>query len=300
MELFFKLLNQENSRFISCVKCKGKLSLEILDEHKSVIKEGFFSCSKCHLKYPIIFKIPILVEDLTQFFTNRPFLGKWLIKLSLTNTMKKFIKNKISIISKSESDFSAKEAFWTEIYRNNKTSIFYKNIKFQLSKIPPKNFVIEYGSSIGTISNTLALKHKHVFGIDKSFFALVEASKKSPKNCVYILSDVLKHPFGNKKFDLVVALNLFDIVEPSFLIKTISKQISNGLIFLSDPYDYNRGKNSVKNPLDENQIRAALQQNGFQITNNTKKPIKITWNIKFNERISTNYKVDIIIAKKSS
>ena len=293
-------MNRNNSQFIFCVKCKGKLSLEILDERESVIKEGFFSCSKCHLKYPIISKIPILIEDLTQFFTNRPFLGKWLIKSSLTNTMKKFIKKNIPIISKSEFDLSANEAFWTEIYRSNKSSVFYKNIKFQLSKLPPKNFVIEYGSSIGTISNTLALKHKQVFGIDKSFFALVEASKKSPKNCAYILSDVIKHPFGNKKFDLVIALNLFDIVEPSFLIKTISKQISNGLIFLSDPYDYNRGKNSVKKPLDENQIRAALHQNGFEITKNTKKPTKITWNIKFNERISINYKVDIIIARKSS
>jgi len=293
-------LNRNNSQFIFCVKCNGKLSLEILDEQEFVIKEGFLFCSQCDLKYPIISKIPILIEDLTQFFTNRSFLGKWLIKSSLTKTMKKFIKNKIRIISKSEFDLSAKEAFWTEIYRNNKRSVFYKNIKFQLSKLPPKNFVIEYGSSIGTISNMLALKHNHVFGIDKSFFALVEASKKSPKNCTYILSDVIKHPFSNKKFDLVVALNLFDIVEPSLLIKTISKQISNGLIFLSDPYDYNRGKNSVKQPLDENQIRTTLIQNGFQITKNTKKPTKITWNIKFNERISTNYKVDIIIASKYS
>ena len=293
-------MNRNNSQFIFCVKCKGKLTLEILDERESVIKEGFFSCSKCNSKYPIISKIPILVEDLTQFFTNRPFLGKWLIKSSLTNTMKKFIKKNIPIIPKSEFDLSANEAFWTEIYRNNKRSVFYKNIKSQLSKLPPKNFVVEYGSSIGTISNTLALKHKQIFGIDKSFFALVEANKKSPKNCTYILSDVIKHPFGKKKFDLIVALNLFDIVEPSLLIKTISKQISNGLIFLSDPYDYNRGKNSVKKPLDENQIRLTLNQNGFEITKNTKKPTKINWNIKFNERISINYKVDIIIARKSS
>jgi len=299
MAPFLQSLNQENSQFIFCVKCKGKLSLEILDERESVIKEGFFFCSNCNLNYPIISKIPILVEDLTHFFTNRPFLGKWLIKSSLTKTMKTFIKNKIPIISKSTFDLSAKEAFWAEIYRNNKKSMFYENVKFKLSKIPQKNFVIEYGSSIGTISNMLALKHKHIFGIDKSFFALVEASKKSPKNCVYILSDVIKHPFGNKKFDLVVALNLFDIVEPSLLIKTISKQISNGLIFLSDPYDYDRGKNSVKKPLDENQIRRTLYQNGFRITKNTKKPTKIIWNLKFNERVSINYKVDIIIAKKS-
>ena len=114
------------------------------------------------------------------------------------------------------------------------------------------------------------------------------------------MADVIRNPLGKKKFDLIVALNLFDIVEPSLLIKTISKQISNGLIFLSDPYDYNRGKNSVKKPLDENQIRETLRQNGFEITKNTKKPTKINWNIKFNERISINYKVDIIIARKSS
>ena len=115
---------------------------------------------------------------------------------------------------------------------------------------------------------------------------------------MYILSDVLQHPFGKMKFDLIVALNLFDIVEPSLFIKAISKQISNGLIFLSDPYDYERGKNSVKKPLDEKQIRTTLHQNGFQIIKNTKKPRKITWNIKFNERISTNYKVDMIIGRK--
>ena len=104
-------MNKKISKFIFCVKCKGKLSLEILDEQESMVKEGFFSCRKCHLKYPIISKIPILIEDLTQFFTNRPFLGKWLIKLSLTNIMKKFIKNKISITSKPEFDLSSKKHF---------------------------------------------------------------------------------------------------------------------------------------------------------------------------------------------
>ena len=60
-----------------------------------------------------------------------------------------------------------------------------------------------------------------------------------------------------------------------------------------------RGKNSVKKPLDENQIRDnSNRQNGFEITKNTKKPTRINWNIKFNERISINYKVDIIIARK--
>ena len=127
---------------------------------------------------------------------------------------------------------------------------------------------------------------------------MLEAKKKSPKNCEYFLADILQNPLGKKKFDLIVALNMFELVEPSLLLKTISKQISNGFIFLTDPYDYDRGRNSVKNPLDENQIRDILLQNKFQITSTTKTPSKINWNLKINTRTKLNYKVDIIIARK--
>ena len=84
------------------------------------------------------------------------------------------------------------------------------------------------------------------------------------------------------------------------LLKIISSQISNGIIFLSDPYDYDRGKNSVKNPLSENQLRESLQKYKFIITKNTLTPSKINWNLKLNERTQLNYKVDLIIGKKSS
>jgi hypothetical protein len=132
------------------------------------------------------------------------------------------------------------------------------------------------------------------------YLADLLAENKSPKNCEYLLADILQNPLGKKKFDLIVALNMFELVEPSLLLKIISNQISNGFIFLSDPYDYERGKNSVKNPLDENQIRKILCQNGFQISKTTKTSSKINWNLKINERTRLNYKVDIIIARKSS
>ena len=99
---------------------------------------------------------------------------------------------------------------------------------------------------------------------------------------------------------MIVALNIFELVEPYLLLKTISKQISNGLIFLSDPYDYDRGKNSVKTPLNENQIRETLRQHKFKIDKTCKNPSKINWNLKINDRTQLNYKVDIIIARKSS
>ena len=114
------------------------------------------------------------------------------------------------------------------------------------------------------------------------------------------MADILQNPLGKKKFDLIVALNMFELVEPSLLLKTIFKQISNGFIFLSDPYDYDRGKNSVKNPFDANQVRQILYQNKFKITKSTKKPSKIHWNLKINDRTQLNYKVDIIIARKHS
>ena len=292
-------MRKENFQLLFCVKCKGKLDLEILNE-TSEITEGFLNCKTCHLKFPIILKIPIMLENLPQFLENRPSLGGFLLKSSLTKNMKQFIKQIMSQIKKSNTDFFDTEKRWTKIYISNKNSSFYKYIKSYLSKISQKEFVIEYGSSIGLISNTLGLKHSRVFGIDTSFSALLEAKRKSPKNCEYVLSDVLQHPFGKKKFDLILALNLFELVEPLSLINTITSQIKNGLLFLSDPYDYDRGKNSVKRPLYEKEIREKLHQKNFLITKTTKSPSNIIWNLKINDRTNLVYKVDIINARKSS
>jgi len=292
-------MNQENSQSLFCVKCKGTLDLEILNESFE-INEGFLYCKKCKLKFPIISKIPLMLENISRFLENRPSLGGFLLKSAVTKSMKQFIKQILSKIKKNNNDFFLTEKRWTNIYLANKNSIFYKIIKSHLSKIPPKSFVIEYGSSVGIISNTLGKKHDHVFGIDTSFSALLEAKNKSPKNCEYILSDVLRHPFGKKKFDLIIALNLFELVEPLSLLNTISSQIRNGLIFLSDPYDYDRGKNSVKSPFYEKQIRKTLTQKKFLITKSTKIPSNIMWNLKINERTNLVYKVDIISATKSS
>jgi hypothetical protein len=273
--------------------------LEILNE-SSEVNEGFLYCKKCKLKFPIISKIPLILENISQFIENRPSLGGFLLKSSVTPSMKQFIKQIMSKIKKNENDFFLTEKRWTNIYLENRNSSFYKTIKWHLTKIPSKPFVIEYGSSIGIISNTLGKKHEHVFGIDTSFSALLEAKKKSPKNCEYILSDTLQHPFGKKKFNLIIALNLFELIEPRLLLNTISSQIRNGLIFLSDPYDYDRGKNSVKHPLYEKQIREILTQKKFAITKSTKTPSNITWTLNINKRTKLVYMVDIISARKSS
>jgi 2-polyprenyl-3-methyl-5-hydroxy-6-metoxy-1,4-benzoquinol methylase/uncharacterized protein YbaR (Trm112 family) len=290
-------MNKKNSKFVLCTKCNGDLTLDILDETNE-INEGFLRCEVCHLQFPIISKIPIFIQNFTQFLENRPSLGGDLLKLASTKKMKDFIKITLTKIKKTDNDLTYVDKRWANIYIKNKNSSFYKNIKSNLSKITSKKFVLEYGSSVGIISNDLGLKHQNVFGVDMSFHALLLAKEQSNKNCDYFLADILKHPFGNKKFDLIIALNILELVEPSLLVGILSSQISNGIIFLSDPYDYERGGKSVKSPLYENQLRQILIHNGFNITKNTLLPSKIIWNLKINERTKLQYKVDLIIGKK--
>jgi hypothetical protein len=122
--------------------------------------------------------------------------------------------------------------------------------------------------------------------------------KTSKDNLDYFVADLLSDVFGKTKFDLVLALNVLELVEPKDLLKQISQQIHTGTFVISDPYDFDRGKNSVKKPLDELALRENLEELGFAITRKTKKPSYLTWNLKLNSRSTLNYKVDLIIAKK--
>ena len=96
----------------------------------------------------------------------------------------------------------------------------------------------------------------------------------------------------------MIGLNILELMEPNILLKQIAKQISSGYIIISDPYDYERGINSVKQPMNELELRENLQKLKFQITNKTKKPAFIPWNLELHSRASLNYKVDVVIAKK--
>ena len=136
------------------------------------------------------------------------------------------------------------------------------------------------------------------FGIDRSFSAISVAKKTQKGNLDYFVSDLLSDVFGKTKFDLILALNVLELVEPKDLLKHISQQISKGMLLLSDPYDFERGKNSVKKPLDESVLRTSLEEFEFTIAVKTKTPSYLTWNLKLNPRSTLNYKVDLIIAKK--
>ena len=247
----------------------------------------------------IIQKIPIIMDDFVNYIGKRASLGGRLHHLAKTTTMKQFIRNSLSKIKKTHTDdYSLVEERWSEIYISNRDSSFYSVIKNKLSDFPSCDNVLEFGSSVGIVSGFLRKRHKNVLCVDTSFTATSYAKKKSFENLDFFVSDALNHPFGKKKFDLILALNMLEIVEPTKILETISKQIENGYIILTDPYDYTRGKNSVKSPLYSKDVRKKLRSIGFSITKKTNQPSFINWTLKINPRTKLVYQVDLIVGKK--
>ena len=290
-------MNESTLKFIKCPKCNGIVDLEIYENKKEII-EGMLKCDKCELAFPIIDKIPIMLIDFKKYISQHRILSGKIYRLASSKEVKKFLKSTLDGIIWENDDKSRIEERWTQIYNNNRNNNFYKIIKSHIEKIPKSKLVLEYGSSIGIISNHISNLSENVFGIDKSFSAIQYAKKNQKNNLDYIVSDFTSPPFGNKKFDLIIGLNVLELMEPKILLKIMSNQISNGHLVISDPYDYDRGINSVKQPMNENILREKLIEFKFKIIKNTKKPSFTPWNLRLYDRASLNYKVDIIIAKK--
>jgi uncharacterized protein YbaR (Trm112 family) len=282
--------------YLRCIKCGSKLELDVFKKQKE-IEEGILECKKCKSLYPVIDKIPILWDDFTNYISNRRMLGGKLVQ-SASNPMKKFLKNSLTKNIKNREDRTNLEGRWTGIYQNSSRSKFYSVIKNELRKLPNSKLVLEYGCSIGIMSSFLANSSQTVFGVDRSFSAIKIATRESKENLDYFVADSLSPIFGKTKFDLVLALNLLELIEPVDFLKQISAQIQRGYLIISDPYDNDRGKNSVKKPLNEITLRQNLKNLKFRISSETNNPSKISWNLKLNPRTTLNYKVDLVTAKK--
>jgi len=271
------------------------LKLNVFEKKVEVI-QGLLTCVQCHAAYPIILSIPILVEDLSAFLSIRAKLGGYLLVNAKNQKIKSLIKKALRDIKKVGDDTTDLEKNWVGIYKKSKHTAFEIKIKNIIHKLPRCDFVVEHGCSIGTVSKITARYHGMVLGIDKSFFALLEAKKHKTKNMDFFLADSVSLPFGAMKFDLVVALNVLELVEPLKLLKTIGAQ-SRKFVILSDPYDYDRGKNSVKVRLDEKSLRSRLKQMGFKLIGGTAKPSFISWKLHVNPRLELNYRTDLVLAR---
>ena len=282
-------------KFLRCLRCGAKLKLDVFESDKEIV-EGMMQCKKCKLEFPIIQKIPILWDDFSKYLSSRRILGGKLYKLTSSPKLKSFIKKSLNT---KDNDRSYIEEKWARIYQNSKTSKFYDTIKKNLDALPSSKLVLEHGCSIGLVTSHLANSCDLVIGVDRSFSAIQIAKKQFKSNLDYFVADSLSPIFGKLQFDLILALNVLEIIEPKVLLKSISKQISKGYFVISDPYDFDRGSNSVKNPLDASSLRMNLNSLGFKILYSTKNPSNIPWNLKLNPRATLNYKVDLVIGQKS-
>ena len=287
-------------KFLRCVRCGSKLDLDICSNDIEVI-EGVLECKNCQLVFPIIEKIPVLWDDFSKYLASRTILGGKMFRSATSTKMKNLLKSTLTENNSNPKiiDVTTLEDRWSNIYQNSKNSKFYLKIKNNLKYLPTSKLVLEYGCSIGILTSHLSDSHDMVFGIDKSFNALKYAKKTSDNtNLDYVAADLLSPIFGKLQFDLILALNILELVEPSELLKHVSKQMTTGHLVISDPYDFDRGINSVKKPLDEYSLRKSLEKSNFKISPKTKNPSFLPWNLKINSRATLNYKVDLIIAKK--
>ncbi|MFB5606610.1 MAG: class I SAM-dependent methyltransferase, partial [Candidatus Nitrosomaritimum yanchengensis] len=224
-------------------------------------------------------------------------LGSKLYQSLENQYLKKFLKSSLSKNPHNE-DRTELEERWSKIYENSRNSKFYSLVKNIIDNLPKSDLVLEHGCSIGIMTSYLADSNKMVFGVDRSFSALQIAKKSYKNNLDYFIADSLSSVFGKLQFSLILALNILELIEPMELLKHMSKQISSGYLVISEPYDFDRGTNSVRKPLDEFTLRTTLNEFDFKITAKTKKPSYLPWNLKLNPRATLNYKVDFIIGKK--
>ncbi len=289
------------------------------------IEEGFLECRQCGLVFPIIGRIPIMYDDFTRYIAHHRILGGRLYLMTDSPALKEFIRASLrgqsmavppppvptGALSPSQpraindNDRTLTEDRWSKIYQNSQDSKFYSVLRQTIHHLPRSKIALEYGCSIGLTTLPLADSSDTVFGIDTSFSALQIAKSRSSGadgdnycNLDYILADALSPIFGTTKFDLILALNVLEIIEPVSLLRHMSRQITRGHIIMSDPYDFERGLRTVANTLDESSLRSNLRELGFDILPETRISSHIPWHLHINRRATIHYEVDLVVCER--
>lgn len=313
-------------KHIVCPKHTDKqihLTLENLRSKDDDCVEGFLKCSACQTMYPIVEGVAIVVRDFLKYSESRvATFGNWLLNVK-TDKMKNFLKAHGGQIS---SGFAKDDRYeeggalfipyrWVQ-YDHTSEDRLLSTLKWHLKPNELYNRIVhgvspnmdgialDMGCSMGYSTLGLAKKYAFVVGIDLSFSFIKEARRRllnsRQENVEFCVADSMHTPFNYMKFDLIVALNLLELVQPIEILSSIHWLLKpNALAIFSDPYDYNR-ELDFSQKVDAKTFRTMIENSGFELIQKTKTESYVPWIIKISERTYLFYFVDYIEARKIS